>query len=95
MQNMRIVKATMSVKIHDEQTTRTKLIRTRNVTRTKLMGVLGRNTKRYRTVIRGLRLSAREVKATYKAKYEEKMEHLRFKYRETEQEKLDKVPNIY
>ena len=76
MQNMRLVKASMSIKIHDEQVTRSKLIRTRNVTRTKLMRELGRNTKKYRTVIKGLRQAARDVKTSYKTAYEDKMVQL-------------------
>ena len=92
LQNMRLVKASMSIKIRDEQVTRSKLIRARNVTRTRLMKELGRNTKRYRTVIKDLRQAARDMKTSYKSAYEDKMIHLRFKYRETEQEKLDKIP---
>ena len=92
MQNERLVKAAMNIKIHDEQITRTKLIRTRNVTRTKLMKTLGRNTRKYRTVIKNLRLAARDIKANYKTTYDAKMDHLQHKYRETEEEKLDKIP---
>ena len=90
-QNMRLVKAAMSVKIHDEQTTRTKLIRERNIMRTKLMRQLGKNTRKYKTVIRNLRKAARDTKAIYKTIYDAKLPHLRLKYRETEEEKLDKI----
>ena len=37
MQNQRLVKAAMSIKMHDEQVTRGKLIRQRNKSRTELM----------------------------------------------------------
>ena len=60
VQNLKLVKATMEIKMHDENVTRTKLVRTRNISRTKLMRELGRNTKKYRTVIRGLRQAALE-----------------------------------
>ena len=92
MQNERLVKAAMNIKIHDEQITRTQLIRTRNVTRTKLKKTLGKNTRKYRTVIKNLRLAARDIKANYKTTYDAKMDHLQHKYRETEEEKLDKIP---
>ena len=49
---------------------------------------LGRNTKSYRTAIRNLRDAARKVKECYREKYDAKQEHLRDKYRETEQENL-------
>ena len=79
--------------MHDENVTRTKLVRTRNNSRTKLMRELGRNTKKYRTVIRGLRQAAWDTKNSYKTIYEDKLVHLRCKYRETEQEIMDKIPN--
>ena len=33
------------------------------------------------------------VKPSYRVKYDEKLDQLRFKYREDEQEKLDKIPS--
>jgi hypothetical protein len=92
IQNSRLVRAAMSVKIYDEQVTRTKLIRARNIARTKMMNTLGRNTRKYRTVIKNLRQDARVTKEEFKKAYNQKMEHLKLKYRETEEEKLDKVP---
>ena len=76
-QSSKLVRAAMEPKIVDEQTTRTKLVRSRNIERTKMMKSLGRNTKKYRTTIRKLRQAAWDVKATYKSTYEEKLEHLR------------------
>ena len=60
--NVRMVRAAMSVKIKDEQVTRGKLVKARNKARSTLMNQLGRNSKKYRTVIRNLRKSARETK---------------------------------
>ena len=37
VQKSKLVKATMEIKMHDENVTRTKLVRTRNISRTKLM----------------------------------------------------------
>ena len=73
MQNQRLIKATMSVKIKDEQTTRSKLIRKRNIARTNLMRELGRNSKKYRRRIRELRKAATDIKVGYRELYTEKM----------------------
>ena len=91
--NVRMVRAAMSVKIKDEQVTRGKLVKARNKARSTLMNQLGRNSKKYRTVIRSLRKSARETKIPLQKLYDEKLPHLRDKYRETENEKLDKAPD--
>ena len=90
--NFKMVRAAMSVKLKDEQVTRGKLVKARNKARSNLMKELGRNSKKYRTVIRSLRKSARETKIPLQKLYDEKLPHLRTKYRETENEKLDKVP---
>ena len=82
----------MDIKIRDERVTRTKLTRVRNISRTKLMKEMGRNSRKYRTAIRGLRQAAWDIKNNYKILYENKLEHLRLKFRKTEAEKLDKIP---
>ena len=51
MQEKKVVKAAMEVKMQDEQVTKTKLIRARNMARTDLSKILGRNSKKYRTKI--------------------------------------------
>ena len=51
MQDKKVVKAAMEVKMRDEQVTKTKLIRARNMERTDLSKILGRNSKKYRTKI--------------------------------------------
>ena len=40
-----------------------------------------------------MRQAAWDTKNSYKTIYEDKLVHLRCKYRETEQEKMDKIPN--
>ena len=51
------------------------------------------NSKTYRTTIRGFRDAALARKVEYRDKYDKKLEHLKFKYREDEQEKMDKIPD--
>ena len=92
MHDIRFVRAAMNIKMYDEQVTRGKLIRCRNKCRTQLMMKLGRNTKKYRTVIKSLRRDAQAIKTSYRKFYDDKMEHLRCKYRESEEEKVDKIP---
>ena len=54
---------------------------------------LGCNSKRYRSVIREFRQAARETKIPLEQLYDEKIPHLREKYRESEDEKTNKIPN--
>ena len=92
VQDNKVVKVAMEIKMRDEQVTKTKLIRARNKAREELAKIMGKNSKRYRTRIRGFQERARKVKAEAKEKYQKKLEHLKFKYREDEEEILDNVP---
>ena len=85
MQDTKVVKAAMEVKMRDEQVTKRKLIRARNKARAELSSSLGRNSKRYRTQIRSFQDRARNVKAEARIKYTEKLEHLKQKYRENDE----------
>ena len=87
MQDSKIVKAAMEVKMRDEQVTKRKLIRARNKARAELSRSLGRNSKRYRTQIRCFQDRARKEKVETRIKYTEKLEHLKRKYRERERER--------
>ena len=62
--------------MRDEQVTKTKLIRARNKARADLSKILGKNTKKYRTRIRGFQELARKVKAEAREKYQKKLEHV-------------------
>ena len=75
----KVVKVAMEIKMRDEQVTKRKLIRARNKAREELAKILGKNTKRYRTRIRGFQERARKAKAEAKEKYKNKLEHLKFK----------------
>ena len=89
----KVVKAAMEIKMRDEKRYNNNLIKRRNQHRRDLGKHLGQNTKKYRTVIRNLRGDAQKIKSFYKEKYEKKLEHLRNKYRESEEEKVDKIPS--
>ena len=62
LQDQRIVKVSMEVKIRDEITTKNKLMRKRNRARSEMQKMLGKNSKVYRREIRRLRDAARQVK---------------------------------
>ena len=93
MQECKIVKAAMKVKMHDELITKRKLMRSRNKARYALSETLGKNSKRYRSAIKSLRDAALDKKREYKEVYVTKLEHLQLKYREDTQEKIDKIPD--
>ena len=93
MQESKIVKAAMKVKMHDEQITRRNLMKSRNKARATVSKMMGKNSKRYRTTIRKFRDAAMARKAEHREKYTSKLRDLKFKYREDAQEKLDKIPD--
>ena len=93
MLDKKLVRAAMGAKMQDEKVTRGKLIRCRNKERTEIMRKLGNNSKPYRGTIRNLRSAAMTIKTSQRKLYAEKIQNLRCKYRENEEEKLDKIPN--
>ena len=93
MLEYKLVRPVMEVKMRDEQVTKTKLIRARNKARTKLSKTLGKNTKRYRTKIRSFQEKARGIKNEFRELYQDKLEHLKLKYREDKEEQMDRVPD--
>ena len=78
--------------MRDEQKEKKKKMKNREDARTTLSNKMGKNTKTYRSTIRKFRDAALEKKAEYREKYSNKLEHLKFKYREDEEEKLDNIP---
>ena len=92
MQDQKVVKVAMEVKMRDEQVGKKKLMKKREEARTELGKMLGKNSKTYRSTIRKLRDAALEKKEEYRERYDKKLEHLKFKYREDEEEKMDEIP---
>ena len=88
----KVVKAAMESKFMDEIYKKSGLTRSRNKWRGVLADLLGKNRRRYNTVIKKLRSAARAVKSSYKQKYRHKITHLQKKYKEDEEDKLDKIP---
>ena len=74
--------------------TKSKLIKARNKARDELSRSLGRNTKKYRTQIRSFQEKARNIKLESREKYKDKLVHLKQKYRENDEEKLDNLRSL-
>ena len=93
LQESKVVRASMEVKMRDEQIEKRKKMKSREDARRRLGKMLGKNSNKYRSRIKRLRKEALEKKAEYRKWYDKKLEHLRFKYREDKDEKLDKIPS--
>ena len=82
MQESKIIKAALKLKMHDEQITKRKLMRQRNKAGSTVSAKLGRNSKRYRAAIKSFRDAAMAKKAEMRERYTSKLRDLKFKYRE-------------
>ena len=87
-----IVKICMDLKLKDERKKNAELVTERYNLRRKIEETLGRNTRRTRNKIKNLRTEAARRKKTVMTKYEDKLTHLRKKYRIGEEEKIDNIP---
>ena len=92
MHDRKVIQSAMDVKMHDETEFNRELEHEKNKWRKKIGEVHVVNSRTYRRILRDLRGEAGSVKKEYKDKYEKKLNHLRCKYRESEESKLDKVP---
>ena len=89
----KVVKEAMALKLRDERKYNSEKIRERNIWRRKINHQLGENTKRARTVIKNLRNEATKVRTEHREKYTEKINHLKKKFHDDQNEKLDSVPD--
>ena len=88
----KIVKLCMELKMIDERNTNCPLEAERYKVRKKIEDQYVKNSRRARNIVKNLRQGAARRKKTMMKKYEDKLKHLRRKYRSTEEEKIDKVP---
>ena len=93
-QEWKIVKLCMSLKMIDERQVHSELETERYIMKKAIEDVLGKNTKKARNLVKKIRQEAARAKSTMMMKHEEKLKHLRRKYRKTEEEKIDKIPEI-
>ena len=87
-----IVKLCMKLKMIDERKVNAGLESERYNLRKKIEENFGKNTRRARNLVKNLRQEAARTKSFQMKKYEDKMKHLRKKYRTGEEEKVDKIP---
>ena len=78
MQESKIIKAALKIKMHDEQITKRILIRQRNKARSTVSGMIGKNSKRYRATIKSFRDAAKAKKAEIRERYTSKLRDLKF-----------------
>ena len=78
----------------DERQVHSKLETERYNVKKMIEDILGKNTKKARNIVKKMRQEAARSKSTMMRKHEEKLKHLRRKYRKTEEEKLDKIPEV-
>ena len=88
----RVVKATMESKLVDARREEKKLKRDQNLTRKKIYNGSGEDSRKSKKIIRILKNEARNMKREMQKKYKKKVEHLRRKYRQTEEDKIDEIP---
>ena len=80
----KIVKLCMILKMIDERQVHSEMETERYNLRKKIEEILGKNTKKTRNIVKKMRQEAARSKSTVMKKNEEKLKHLRKKYRKTE-----------
>ena len=88
----KIVKLCMELKMIDERKVNSQLETARYIVRKKIEDTYGKNTRRARNAVKKLRQESAKNKSTIMKKYEEKLKHLRRKFRASEEDKLDRIP---
>ena len=89
----KVVKAAMESKLVDARRKEKTLKSEQNIVRRKIYKKTGDDSKKSKKQIRTLKNAARAVKMDLKIKYKKKVEHLRKKYRQDEEDSLNEIPN--
>ena len=90
----KVTASSMNIKMRDEQRYNEELVKERLKLRKEIGKKLKNNSKPYRRMIKYLRREAEKVREDHKIKYDEKIENLRRKYKEEDEAKMNKVPDI-
>ena len=88
----KIVREIMGLKLKDADICHREALSEQNKTRRKINELVGKNTRRSRTIFKRLRQDSGRMKKALENKYEEKLQHLRRKYSKKTEEKLRQVP---
>ena len=88
-----VVKLCMELKMIDERKHNSKLVTKRYSMRKNIEENFGKNSRRSRNIMKILRLEAARRKSTMMKKNEAKLKHLRKRFRTSEEEMIDRVPD--
>ena len=88
----RVVQEAMKLKIRDEEKYLHELYEKRKKIRQDLARKYTKNSRTYRRVLKQHRIEANKTTQDFDKKYKQKVEHLRRKFRESEQDKIKKLP---
>ena len=89
----KVVKLFMELKMIDERKVNSKLETAKYKMKKKIEEISGKNSRRTRNLVKKLRQEAARNKSTIMKKYEQKLKHLRRKFRTSEEDKINKVPD--
>ena len=81
------------LKMIDERKVNSKLETAKYKMKKKIEEINGKNSRRTRNLVKKLRQEAAKSKSTIMKKYEQKLKHLRRKFRTSEEDKINKVPD--
>ena len=89
-----VVRVCMRLKMIDEKRVSNELLGLKYKVRKEIEQEYGKNSRRSRNMIKNLRKEAAKAKKEAMTKNKTKMKHLRRKFREDEEEKVNKVPTV-
>ena len=89
----KLIDSAMEIKIRDEERFHEEKMGEKNRKRREIGERLRKNSRPYRNLMRMLKDLSHKVKEEHRIKYDKKVEHLKRKYHENEEEKLDRVPD--
>ena len=89
-----VVKVAMRLKMIDEKKVNDDLLTMKYKFRKMIEREYGKNSRKARNIIKNLRKEAGRVKRETILKNEDKMKHLRKKFREDEEEEMSKLPKV-
>ena len=87
-----VIEAAMTRKRKDEVRYRREMIKKRNEMRKKMRDKWGEKCNKYRRTIKHLNMTADKTRETLRIKFDKKLKHLKEKYKDDKEKKMDTVP---
>ena len=88
-----MVKSVMNLKLRDEKYFLSEMTQERNRRRHSIKEEFGKITRKTRNILKKLRIEAEKTRNMKTRTYEKKLDLLQKKYREDEEDRLDKIPD--